>query len=323
MGSPPLAAGTTIELKQDFKPLLQNETADLWVPLPMELKGYQSVSSLTHTGNADKVKIENVGSVRMLHAQWSKTAAPEFHLVSVVKIRDHRETTKENVNTSQFLAPTAHVQTDGIVYTTAMQIVGQLTDPDQKAEAIYNWVVEKTLRDPKTRGCGLGDVKTTLTVDNLSGKCADINSVFVGLARAANIPAREVFGIRVAPSNEFNSLGKLGEVSKAQHCRAEYYSKNKRAWVPVDPADVRKAILEEKLSLDDPKIAKLRHKFFGYWEGNWVALNFGRDFLIPSKPEPIKINYFMYPKLVSKSLAPDGMDPKEVAYTITSTILTK
>jgi len=81
----------------------------------------------------------------------------------------------------------------------------------------------------------------------MGGKCADLNALFVALARAEGIPARDVYGIRVANSNlGYKSLGKAGDITKAQHCRAEFYAAG-YGWIPVDPADVRKVILEDKL----------------------------------------------------------------------------
>ena len=71
---------------------------------------------------------------------------------------------------------------------------------EEKARRIYEWVVENTFRDPETRGCGVGDVKSMLELGDLGGKCADLNALFVGLARAAGLPARDVYGIRVAKS---------------------------------------------------------------------------------------------------------------------------
>lgn len=58
----------------------------------------------------------------------------------------------------------------------------------EKAKTICDWTCENTFRDPKTRGCGAGDVCALLK--NPSGKCADIHSVFVALARAAGVTAR-------------------------------------------------------------------------------------------------------------------------------------
>src|SRR6202008_274316 len=85
-----------------------------------------------------------------------------------------------------------------------------------------------------------------LKTGNLGGKCADLNALYVGLVRAAGLPARDVYGIRVAKSGlGYKSLGAASEnISKAQHCRAEVYL-NEYGWVPVDPADVLKVMLEE------------------------------------------------------------------------------
>jgi hypothetical protein len=184
-----------------------------------------------------------------------------------------------------YLRATALLPTDGIVRDTARDIVhGAKTDED-KARAIYEWIVDNTFREPKVRGCGIGDIRTMLETGNLSGKCADLNALFVGLARAAGLPARDVYGIRVADSRfGYKSLGKSGNVSKAQHCRAEVFLE-RFGWVPVDPADVRKVVLEEppgKLSMVDPKVAAVRKQLFGAWEMNWLAYNDAHDLRLPN-----------------------------------------
>src|SRR4029078_2946503 len=112
------------------------------------------------------------------------------------------------------------IPTDGIVLETSQQIVKGHATEVAKARAIYEWIVDNTFRDPKVKGCGLGDVKTMLETRYLGGKCADLNSLDGGLARAAGLPARDVYGVRCADSAEFKSLGKSGDISKAQHCRA-------------------------------------------------------------------------------------------------------
>ena len=75
-----------------------------------------------------------------------------------------------------YLAPTELIPTDGIVRQTARDVTkGKLGDID-KARAIYEWIVDNTARDPKTRGCGIGDVKSMLESGNLKGKCADLSA---------------------------------------------------------------------------------------------------------------------------------------------------
>jgi transglutaminase-like putative cysteine protease len=256
---------------------------------------------------------ESGGAAPYVYARWEKVAAPTLKIVNVVEVSDRSGPLAGSAEGQRFLAASKHVQTDGIVKETAEKIVAGITGPDKKARAIYDWIVDNTARDPGVRGCGLGDVKSTLTAGNLKGKCADLNSLFVGLARAVGIPAREVFGQRVASSGFSKSLGKDGDNSKAQHCRAEFYSSVQKGWVPVDPADVRKYILEENLAPTDPKVAALRDKFFGYWEGSWIAYNFARDFTLEGY-DTASLNYFMYPLLAAATLRPDGVEPQETGY---------
>ncbi len=99
-----------------------------------------------------------------------------------------------------FLRPTKFLPTDGVVKTTADEITKNAKTDVEKARAIYEWIVDNTFRNPKTRGCGTGDIRFMLETRDLGGKCADLNALFVGLARAAGLPARDVYGIRVAKS---------------------------------------------------------------------------------------------------------------------------
>ena len=92
--------------------------------------------------------------------------------------------------------------------------------------------------------------------------------------------------VRLVPEN----------LTRAQHCRAEFYAQG-HGWVPVDPADVRKVVLEEppgKLTLNDPKVEAARKRLFGSWEMNWLAYSYAHDVQLPGG-KAVKIPYFMYP----------------------------
>jgi transglutaminase-like putative cysteine protease len=178
-----------------------------------------------------------------------------------------------------------------------------------------------TYRDPKTRGCGVGDIRFMLESKDLGGKCADLNALYVGLARAAGLPARDVYGIRVAKSElGYKSLGTATEkITKAQHCRAEVYLTG-FGWVPVDPADVRKVVLEEppgNRPIDDEMVAKARARLFGSWEMNWMAYNFAHDVALPGSPgKPVE--FLMYPQAETAEGRADCLDPDNFRYEITS-----
>lgn len=177
-------------------------------------------------------------------------------------------------------------------------------------------------RDNSVIGCGRGDVREILQSGKLVGKCTDINSVFVGLCRAVNIPAREFFGIRVGQSRFSNEMGKadangVAKISGGQHCRAEFYLKG-YGWVPVDPADVAKVRLGENLSNDDAKLAKIRDFLFGNWEMCWVGFNYGRDFDLKPLPAQRPINNFGYPYAEFDENVADYYSPKDFSYDYTS-----
>jgi transglutaminase-like putative cysteine protease len=219
------------------------------------------------------------------------------------------------------LRPTTLLPTNGIVKTTADEITSGAHTDIEKARAIYAWIVDNTFRDPKTRGCGVGDIRFMLESKDLGGKCADLNALFVGLARASGLPARDVYGIRVGKSElGYKSLGtSSANVTKAQHCRAEVYLAA-YGWVPVDPADVRKVVLEEppgNRALDDEMVKKARVRLFGSWEMNWIAYNFAQDVVLPGSGGA-PIGFLMYPQAETADGRLDCLDPDNFKYEITS-----
>jgi len=227
----------------------------------------------------------------------------------------------DRTDLQHFLRPTKLLPTDGIVKTTALEITRDAKTDVEKARAIYEWIVDNTYRNPKTRGCGVGDIRFMLESRDLGGKCADLNALYVGLAMAAGLPARDVYGIRVGKSElGYKSLGASTEtVTKSQHCRAEVYL-NDFGWVPVDPADVRKVVLEEppgNRPLDDAMVKNARARLFGSWEMNWMAYNFAHDVALPGS-SGAPIGFLMYPQAETAEGRLDSLDPDNFKYEITS-----
>lgn len=316
----------TFELTYEVDVSQHKGAGRLWLPLPQNAGDYQRVLAVSWKGEAQAaLRWDDTYQAPIFAAQWGENDGGRLVTVTArvaTRNRNMAPATRQLQRmdaAALYLKPTEHMPVDGIVAETAAKIVKGIKTPDARARAIYEWIVDNTFRDPKTRGCGLGNIKAMLETGNLSGKCADINSLFVGLARAAGIPAREFYGVRVADSAQFKSLGKSGDISKAQHCRAEYFSP-RHGWVPVDPADVRKAVLEEKLALDDAKIVALRKRLFGFWEMNWVGFNYARDFTLPAKTgEPLP--YLMYPYAEFDDTQPDGREPTDFKFRLSSSQL--
>jgi transglutaminase-like putative cysteine protease len=322
---------TRVEIRDSFG------IAKAWVPLPLEADNdWQKTLGNSWSGNAARADIVHDGmyGLAMLYVEWpQKEMNPVIEITSRFMTRDRAVDfgAAGNADLSAadrqfFTSPTELIPTDGIVRKTALEITrGAKTDVD-KGRAIYEWIVDNTFRDPKTRGCGVGDVRTMLESGNLGGKCADLNALYVGLARAVVLPARDVYGVRVAPSKYgYKSLGAGSpNITKAQHCRAEFFARG-YGWVPVDPADVRKVVLEEppgNLAIGDDKVRAARKRLFGSWEMNWLAYNTGHDVKLPNATKAPKKPFLMYVNAEADGELRDELEPDSVRYTITAREIT-
>jgi transglutaminase-like putative cysteine protease len=301
-----------------------------WVPLPLsqDTDWFQTLEN-SIGGNFDKSRIvlEPVYRAAMVAATFKAgEQQPVVEVTSRFRTRDRKVELKPGAGMqataaelATYLKPTELMPTDGIVRETALDITKRARTDIDKARAVYEWVVENTERNPKTRGCGIGDIKAMLESRALNGKCADLNALFVGLVRAAGVPARDVYGIRVADSARgYKSLGKSGDITRAQHCRAEFYVQG-IGWIPVDPADVRKVILEERpnLTLTDEVVKEARAMLWGGWEGNWLGYNYAHDVRLPGSARA-PVPFLMYPQAENAQGRLDALDADNFRYRISS-----
>jgi transglutaminase-like putative cysteine protease len=320
----------TFEVTTRVEVLKPSGMTRIWIPAALSTQTpFQKTLSNTFDakGGAAKNIERQLDALGIISAEFPSGVSPILTVTSrittkncLVDVSAPGEAPKETqAELEYFLRPTRLLPTDGIVKERALEITGGAKTDVEKARAIYEWIVDNTFRNPKTRGCGVGDIRFMLESKDLGGKCADLNALFVGLARAAGLPARDVYGIRIAKSDlGYKSLGPSTDiVTKAQHCRAEVYLGG-YGWVPVDPADVRKVVLEEppgNLSLDDEMVKKARKRLFGSWEMNWMAYNFAHDVALPgSKGAPV--GFLMYPQAETADGRLDCLDPDGFKYEI-------
>ena len=323
----------TFDVTTSVQVLKPNGTTRIWIPAalltPTPFQKTLANDFRADGGTAKLIESSSADSLGIVAAEFPAGAKPALTVTSRITTRNFTVDLSapgnvpkvDQAELNHFLRPTRLLPTDGIVKTTATEITKYSKTDVEKARAIYDWVVSSTFRNPKTRGCGLGDIRFMLETKDLGGKCADLNALYVGLARAAGLPARDVYGIRTAKSElGYKSLGPSTEnVTKAQHCRAEVYL-NGYGWVPVDPADVRKVVLEEppgNRPLDDDMVKKARARLFGSWEMNWMAFNFAHDVALPDSTGA-PVGFLMYPQAETADGRLDCLDPDNFKYEITS-----
>lgn len=266
----------------------------LWVPYPGD-NAYQNIRNVRVRGNylyQGVYREKDTGNL-MLYAEWNAPAAEKpalsLSFTAATTTRSEKGAAQTGsdipVDIRPFLVSGPRIPTTGKVKEIADKAAQGRRDIAGKARAVYDWVVDNTFRDPNVTGCGIGDVEKTLA--QKGGKCTDISSVFVAVARAAGVPAREVFGVRTGRDDG------VTDMTKGHHCWAEYYLPG-AGWIPVDPADVRKAMLEKKL--DEAGAREYREKYFQALDPYRIALaTGGRDFYLNPKQQGGPLNYFMYP----------------------------
>lgn len=289
--------------------------ANLWIPYPVS-DGEQTISNVNWSGNYSSAAVyrDRTFGTTMLHVRWP--AATEQRLLSLSYDAQRSESILRDFPSAAanydprdyalYLAPTNLGPIDGQVKELADEITAGKSGILEKARAIYDWTIDNTYRDPETRGCGFGDV--TALLRRPGGKCADISSIYIALARAAGVPTREILGIR---------SGKQApqDVTGWQHCWAEFYLPG-YGWVPVDPADVRKAMLKQNLKLEDPQVAELREAYWGRVDQYRIRLSEGRDLQLNPPQQGPAINYLMYPFAQIDGKTIDWLDPLTFKYSI-------
>ncbi len=290
--------------------------ARLWIPYPVSDED-QLIKDIKVSGDYSEsaVYTDRENQTPILFARWDAAAKSRKMTLSFqaerleVVRRDFpsREPCWDVAVFKPYLSGTRLGPIDGEVKKLALQITRGKKTVLAKAKAIYDWTCSNMYRDPNTRGCGTGDVCALL--QKPGGKCTDISSVTIALCRAAGVPAREIFGLRLGKKPEEDITG-------YQHCWAEFYMPG-YGWVPVDPADVRKAMLVENLKLEDPKTKEVKDYFWGGIDAYRIKIAVGRDVTLnpPQSGEPL--NTFGYPFAQVGDRTIDWLEPASFKYKFT------
>ena len=191
---------------------------------------------------------------------------------------------------TRYLQPDKLIPTNGKIKELAVEVTGKQAGTVAKAKAAYDYLFN-TMRYDKT-GTGWGHGDAIWACDSKRGNCTDFHSVFIGIMRADNIPARFDIGFPVPDSSE------RGDIA-GYHCWAEFFARN-TGWIPVDISEAWKA--KEKASY-----------FFGTIDANRVQLSTGRDLTLSPAQDGGPVNYFVYPYVEVDGKIYDGIT-KQFSY---------
>ncbi len=172
----------------------------------------------------------------------------------------------------RFLQPDRRVPLQGVIAELSAEETRGIAAPLARARAIYNYVVATMRYDKSGTGWGNGDAIWACT--SKRGNCTDFHSLFIGMMRAAGIPARFEIGFPL-PADQHN-----GAVP-GYHCWAKFYIEP-YGWIPVDASEAWKH--PEK-----------KNYFFGAHDDNRLQFTVGRDIRLDPPQQGDPLNYFIYP----------------------------
>jgi transglutaminase-like putative cysteine protease len=122
------------------------------------------------SGNQTTSRVSKEGAFRntALYAEWKDTKGPRILTYTFKVLRKERvtkdfpkaESPFSNSEYRKELAPTRLANLQGPEKELAGKITAGKNTNQEKAFAIYDWIVENMFRDPNAKGCGLGDVDT-------------------------------------------------------------------------------------------------------------------------------------------------------------------
>lgn len=189
---------------------------------------FQQVSIDTLNPKPEEIVKDTDGNWR---ARYNLTSRQKLSIEAVVSVSismTASETRKklDETEIAQFLLPQPYWEsTDEAIMTLAKSY----TTP----RAIYAYVVstltydyERVKTTPKRKGA-LEALKTPK-----SAICMEFTDLFIAIARAAGIPAREAVGYAHTTNAK---LRPLSLVSDVLHAWPEYYDRELGVWIPVDP----------------------------------------------------------------------------------------
>lgn len=261
----------------------------IWIPLPQS-DAYQAISDLkidsafpyaTHHdseyGNEYaylEVPAAKTGAVQEVRVHFQ--VARQEHRVALEGSTTSRSrgqgVERDSADLKRFLQPDQRIPLQGVIAELSAEQTRGIQDPMAKARAIYDYVIATMRYDKSGTGWGNGDAIWACTAKR--GNCTDFHSLFIGMMRAAGIPARFEIGF---PLPEEQHAGAI----PGYHCWAEFYLE-RYGWIPVDASEAWKH--PEK-----------KNYFFGAHDYNRVQFTVGRDIRLDPAQQGEPLNYFIYP----------------------------
>ncbi|ADR20652.1 hypothetical protein MATR_17230 [Marivirga tractuosa] len=269
-----------IEEKDEFEfyyettlPNIKNE-AKVWIPIAQSDKFQDiEIKSMQIHGEDEMLKETEFGN-KVLFLQLNQEHSNKKVRITYQVIRREKSAySEENPNLVKYLNENVlmPVGTDRFKEIVAEATAGMENDNKLiQARAIYDYIIDN-MRYAKNIKYGTGDA--VYACDSKTGNCTEFHSLFISLARTANIPARFAIGAAIPSDRDEGGIN-------GYHCWAEFYAEDK--WWPVDISEGN-------------KYTALATYYFGRHPANRIEFTKGRDLRFEPAPQSSPVKFMAYP----------------------------
>ena len=256
---------------------------ELWMPYPRNMAAQTITNVSVKSPYPVEVNFEPVYGNPIMHLAVDNpredfevevtVGVVREELLSARFLEDHTKLLSNSGDFNTYLKEDAVGKITPMLRGLAEKITKHKTTPIDKAQAIYDYIMDTYDYDfekeftPKVRG----DLTKVCIV--AKGACTELNTLFAALARAVEIPVRFVNGFPFRGTPE----GDIGGYC----CRSEFFASG-YGWIPVDPAYGK-------------KIPEDRMFYFGNSDEYRLELVMGRDLELVPRQKNGPINVFLYP----------------------------
>lgn len=258
------------------------DSSEIWIPLAQSDQ-FQNIEVLSIDAPIEMSENQDSNGNMILYTKLNSQNSGDTISITYEVIRKEKGPyPDESMELNVFLKATPLLPVGDRFALIANEVImeNQATTDLTKARALYDYVIDN-VKYAKQGKYGTGDAN--YACDSKSGNCTEFHSLFISLARSADIPAR--FAVGAAIPSERNEGGVNG-----YHCWAEFYAEGK--WWPVDISEAN-------------KYTPLATYYFGHHPANRIEFSRGRHLTLDPKPNSGPVNFLAYPLLeVGGEIAP-------------------